>query len=164
MSTPVLPNLFDDFTFSRGRAADYRAADGSIITAPIDEPRFDHDAKGKLLGLLVEGRPETRHPDRVTSKPGGWAQGKATILHEFITPDGKLKRRACYVVDDHRATVDGFMNTKGWHRQIVVIAGHLKNIGGGVRWRRVEWTLGAILAVDDETALGVTPNILLLEG
>ncbi|WP_439471329.1 hypothetical protein [Brevundimonas sp.] len=164
MSSPVLPNLHDQFVFTRGRVADYRAANGAIVSAAVDEPRFDHDVKGKLLGLLVEGRPDTRHPDRLASKPGAWAQGKATVLHEFITPGGKLRRRACYIAANHRETVDGFVNTKGWHRQIAVVAGYLKNEGGAVRWRRVDWTLGAILAVDDGIALGVTPEILLLEG
>lgn len=164
MSTPVLPDLAAQFVFSRGRIAPYRDAAGAVVNAGVDEPRFDHDAKGKLIGLLVEGRPETRDPDRLASKTGAWATGKATILHEFITPEGKLKRRACYVTANHRATVDGLMNAKGWHRQIAVVAGHLKNVGGAVRWRRVTWRLGNVVGLDADTALGVTPDILLLEG
>lgn len=161
MTAPILTDQFD---FTRGREAPYRNAAGAIVTAGVDEPRFDHDQNGVLIGLLIEGRPQTRHADQLVSKPGGWAAGKATVLHEFITPAGQLKRRACYVVGDHRATVDGFMNTKGWHRLIAVVAGHLKNTGHAVRWRRLEWTLSAIIAAEAGVAVGVTADILLLEG
>ena len=164
MSTPALMDLPASFVFSRGRAAPYRSDTGQIVMAAADVPRFDHDAQGRPLGLLIEGRPQTRHADVLTCKPGAWETGKATVLHEFTTPAGELKRRACYVLDDHRATVDGFMNTKGWHRQIIVLPGHLKNIGGAVRWRRFDWVLSAILAIEPGVAVGVTPETLLLEG
>ena len=44
----------DLITFTRSSVGTYVGADGLIKTAAADEPRFDHDANGNCLGLLIE--------------------------------------------------------------------------------------------------------------
>lgn len=157
----------DSFTLTRARIAGYRDASGVLQLADADAPRFDHSATGEPLGLLIEGRPETRLADRVAAKAAAWPadlpQGKATILHTFTTPAGELKRRAAYVRADHLTALDGLLKVKGWHREVSVIPGFLPNRGGFVRWRRVDWSLGALIAASPTSVVGVTPDIVLLE-
>ena len=42
-------------TFTRSSTATYLGSDGLIKTALADQPRFDFDANGNCLGLLIEG-------------------------------------------------------------------------------------------------------------
>jgi len=49
----------DMFNFTRPYTADYYNASGNLVTAPIDQPRFDHDPiTNDPLGLLIEGPDE----------------------------------------------------------------------------------------------------------
>lgn len=153
----------DSFALTRDRFAAYRDAAGVLQLADPDAPRFDHSVAGEPLGLLVEGRPQTRLADRLTVQAGPWATGKITVLHAYTTPAGELRRRAAYVTEDHVAAVDGFLMVKGWHREVAVVAGFLANRGGFVRWRRIDWALGALVSAGPGAVVGVTPDIVLLE-
>lgn len=51
----ALGYLPPEFTFTRASTATYRDGNGVRQTAAIDTPRFDHDANGNPLGLLLEG-------------------------------------------------------------------------------------------------------------
>jgi hypothetical protein len=49
----------DMFTFARPYTADYYNSSGTLVTAAIDEPRFDHDQTTfDPIGLLIEGPDE----------------------------------------------------------------------------------------------------------
>ena len=85
-------------TFERASIGTYVGADGLIKTAAADEARFDHDANGKSLGLLIEEQ-RINHAlyskDFTTSFTGGWIDngnlpiGNITENYD-VAPDGTL--------------------------------------------------------------------------
>jgi hypothetical protein len=141
-----------------------RGPDGVVTEAAIDTPRFDHAEDGTPRGLLVEGRPETGQADVVMPLDGAWAVAPGTVLHEYETPAGEIRRRAWYARRDPRSVIASCLAAKGRHRLIVHVPGHLKNRGGVVRWRDRFWTLGAAIAADPGTVLGVEDDVPLIEG
>ena len=104
---PLVDQPFaDTFAFSRGDTGAYRAAGGVEQAAGVNVPRFDHDADGAPLGLLVEGRPLRWSPDRLSVQDGDWAVLRGTVLHEFVPPGGTVERRAWYAPLEPVAAVD----------------------------------------------------------
>ena len=85
-------------TFTRSSVGTYVGADGLIKTAAADEARFDHDANGESLGLLIEEQ-RINHAlyskDFTTSFAGGWIDngnlpiGNITENYD-VAPDGTL--------------------------------------------------------------------------
>jgi hypothetical protein len=154
----------DTFDFTRARVAPYRAATGLITDAPADAPRFDHDPTGTPRGLLVEGRPQFDAPDVLTARAGGWEVEGGTVLHEYETSDGEIRRRAWYARVAPRSVVNACLAAKGRQRVIAYVPGHLPNRAGQVRWRDRFWSLGAGLAAGGGDVLGVQDQIPLIEG
>lgn len=154
----------DTFDFSRARTAPVRGPDGALTEAAIDAPRFDHTAGGAARGLLVEGRPQTGQADLLTVKTGDWTVARGTVLHEYETPEGELRRRAWYARSDPRSTVNACLAAKGRHRRIAYVPGHLPNRGGEVRWRDRFWRLGAALSAGPGEVVGAIPDVPLIEG
>jgi hypothetical protein len=150
----------DTFTFARPGEADYRDETGAIVTAAAGVPRFDHDEAGAMRGLLVEGGAYLGAADRISVPAGDWEiAGVATVFHEVASPDGVIRNLALYTLDA-RATVNALLGTAGHHRKIGACAGHLRNLGGFVRYGETLWLLpdgigdggGAFLADGAETA------------
>lgn len=144
---PLIDQPFaQTFAFSRGKTAAHRGPDGVEKTARRHVPRFDHDEDGAPLGLLIEGRPGTFFPDRIHVAEGDWMQPRGTVLHEWTDPTGVLRRDAWYAPFDPRSAVDAALNVKGHARRIAYVAGYLRNRGGFVRWKRLDWQLGGLVA------------------
>ncbi len=154
----------DTFTFTRGRTAPYLNAAGDMVLAPIDQPRFDHSSDGEPRGLLIEGRPEFDQADRLRILDGAWNVAGGTVLHHWQDDAGVEWRRAVYAPSDPMGTVNGCLNLKGHIREIAYVPTYLPNRGGYVMWRRRAWELGGVLGVQPNVALGVTANIMMLEG
>lgn len=154
----------NSFTFSRARIGEYRDQTGAVATAPIDTPRFDHDAEGRPRGLLIEGRPEFGQADRLRVVTGAWAVAGGTVLHRWEDDAGIEQHRAWYAPSNPQATIDGCLNLKGRMREIAYVPTYLPNRGGYVFWRGVIWELGGIVAAQDGVALGVTSTVMMLEG
>lgn len=152
------------FVFTRAREAAYVDSAGAVATAAVDTPRFDHTGEAEPRGLLIEGRPQTGAPDRLTVIDGDWAEPGGTVLHEYETLAGETRRRAIYAPDDPRSAVDGCLNAKGRHRRIAYVPGYLRNRGGFVRWRDLFWTLGGVVLADAGVALAPITDKPLLEG
>lgn len=137
------------FDFSRPIAADYRDPSGAIVTAAIDEARFDHNEAGARRGLLIETGPVPGQHDAITVKPGDWeVSGQATVLVEWEGPTG-IERRGLYS-NDCRATVNAAIGVVGHLRSLIVLPGFLPNMGGNgqpgfVWYRNVSYPLGAAI-------------------
>jgi hypothetical protein len=154
----VLVNLpfAQTFSFSRGVAAPYRNAGGVTVTAPRDIARFDHDADGNRLGLLISSGTGMEDHDQAQVLAGDWEPGgadrRATVFVEW--DDGTaIQRRALYT-QDVRATVDACLHIEGHLRVLGACPGHLANRGGSVRYKTVDWPLGDALSAGDGFALG----------
>src|SRR5690606_1081013 len=115
-------------------------------------------------GLLVEGRPDRWHPDRLRVRPGDWAVARGTVLHEFRPAGGEVSRRAWYAPYDPKAAVDACLSIAAHHRRIAYVPGYLRNRGGFVRWGRLDWSLGGLLLSEAGVALATAPDLILLEG
>lgn len=162
---PLVDQPFaDTFAFSRARASAYVDAAGDPAEAAVDVPRFDHALDGTPRGLLIEGRPQFGAADRLTVVDGDWAQPGGTVLHEYETPAGEVRRRAIYAPDDPSSAVDGCLNAKGRHRRIAYVPGFLKNRGGRVRWRDLLWDLPGLVFAEAGVALTPITDKPLLEG
>lgn len=165
---PVDLSFGETFAFTRGRAASYRNAAGERVAAAMDTPRFDHHRDGTPRGLLVEGRPATRHADRCVALDGEWstANVRTTVLHEYETPTGGLRRRAWYAdAAGPLAVIEACLNIKGWHRSLAVVPGHLVNRDGEVRWRDRFYQLGGLINAAPGVLLAAdSENHLLIEG
>ncbi len=161
---PLVDQPFaETFTFARARAADYVDAAGAGATAAINVPRFDHDEAGAPRGLLVEGRPQFA-ADQLLVVAGDWSAPGGTVLHEFETPAGEIRRRAFYAGADPRVAVNACLNAKGRHRRLAYVPGHLSNRGGYVRWRNLFWSLAGVMMAEAGVALGARADVPLLEG
>lgn len=136
----------DLFTLTRLRAALYRDSAGVLQEAAINAPRFDHLVDGTPRGLLIEGRPQFNFADYLAPKLAAWPSTPGTVLHEYETPEGEIRRRAFYAADPS-TVAGGLLNAKGWHRRIGVVAGYLKNRGGYVTYLDEAYQLGGVLAV-----------------
>ncbi|HEX7821053.1 MAG TPA: hypothetical protein VF463_10590 [Sphingobium sp.] len=150
------------FDFVRLAAAPCRDATGANIIVGPGVVRFDHDADGNPLGLLVGGGAALGAGDRVTLKPAVLddATGdEVTVLHAAQGDDGIL-RRAWYG-RSARALVNGLIATACHHVSIGVIPGYLPNKGGFVRSRGHSWYLASAVAADSSAVLsdGVRPLI-----
>ncbi len=154
----------DTFDFARDRVAPYRASNGFIGDAAPGEPRFDHTVEGTPRGLLVEGRPEFGQADVLKAKTGAWEAKDGTVLHEYETPDGELRRRAWYARANPRSVVNACLGLKGRHRTIAYVPGRLPNRDGQVRWRNRFWFLGAAVAAGVGEVLGAQDATPLIEG
>lgn len=162
---PLVDETFEDtFEFSRARAADYREADGEIVEAPIDVPRFDHSEAGVPRGLLVDVTEDFTLPDVLRVRDGDWAEPPGTLLHEYEDQDGLIQNRAWYVYTDPLGVANVCLDLQARHRRIAFVPVLLPNRGGHVRWRSALWTLGSILITETAVAIGATADQPLLEG
>jgi hypothetical protein len=136
----------DTFTFARNIAAQVRDANGALVTAAVNVPRFDHDATGNAKGLLVETGPSNGQHDAIKTV-AGWDVGvsKGMVLHEY-EQDGELRRIAFYT-ENVKAMADSCLNGAVHHRTLIVLDGWKRNRGGYVRFDGRNWPLGGALAV-----------------
>lgn len=159
------------FVFSRGARERVRGADGVERQALWHEPRFDHDADGAPIGLLVEGLPEVGRADRLRLKPGAiTAPETSTVLHELIPPGAEAPDRRAFYARGGAVfgLIESRLRARGHHRRLTVVAGHLRNWGGRVMFDGRPWGLGALVtATPDGAAIGTAAESdppLLLEG
>jgi len=160
------------FDFARSEPAPVRNAAGAIVTAAVNVARFDYDATGKSLGLLVGPGFELGGQDRIALDAlvlpvelveGESAEREATVLHHFTPPGGSSVRRAYYSRDAKRA-VDALLRQEGHHRQIVVVPGFLRLRGATVRYRHRDWTATGTIAVGDTILTDGAGRPLILSG
>ena len=150
------------FSFARPVPGDCRNASGTLVTRGVNVPRFDHDAQGKRLGLIVGPGPIFGQHDNLHVRPGGWEVADAvTVLHEFEV-DGVIRRQAIYTTRV-RATVDACLKIAARHRLIGALPGFLPNLGQFVRFRAIEYPLGRALGVSATVALGDSAGRVLIE-
>jgi len=137
------------FAFTRPLAAAYRDANGDDQSAVIDNPRFDHDAQGNPLGLLVEGGPYLGQADRALIDPlmlpADIAGQEVTIFHAVTDSDSTIIRRAWYS-RDAIGMINGLLAGAGHHAEIGLISGFRENKGGYVRYRGQSWMLAPLIA------------------
>jgi hypothetical protein len=147
---PLVGLHFDEtFAFARPIAAEHRDAAGDLVEAAAGDPRFDYDEAGMALGLLIEGGPYFGAADRASVLAGDWEiLGPATVFHDFAAAGGQPERRA-YYSRSARATIDALLGEAGHHRRIGAIPGHLRNLGGFVRYRNETWHLPAAIGDSD---------------
>lgn len=152
---PLLVDLTfaETFTFQRTRLADYIDAAGEPATATYNEPRFDHSAEGLPRGLLVESAWPPSESDVCRIQRLDWdglTADRGTVLHEYETAAGSIRRRAWYARRGEMADiVDVCLNTIAHHRLIAAVPVFLANRGGEVRWRDRFYELGGVLMADD---------------
>lgn len=150
------------FAFSRSVAGAYRTDAGLAAIAPPGAPRFDHDMNGEPLGLLVEAGARLGEGDRLQVVTAGWAfLGEATVLHAFTPIGGGLTHRAFYTLDP-RATVDALLGAAGYHRSIGAVPGFLRNKGGLVRYRSIDWRLPGAMVTPSGEAVHDGPEARLV--
>jgi hypothetical protein len=155
------------FSFARPIAAPYRNAAGAIVNAAEGEPRFDHDADGNRLGMLVTAGPDYGQHDAVAALPGDWDSARrATVLWAWAE-NGELKRRGLYTTNV-RATINACLNVQAHHVFIGAVAAFLPNLGnatrrGYVRYRNAEYLLGNALGPSEGVALGNEDGDILIE-
>lgn len=157
------------FAFSRSEASMFRGATGAELSAPVDAPRFDHDAAGAARGLLLTPGSDIGTQDRIALDPlllpVALVEGplpadfEATIFHAFVAlgSDPWTVERRAYYTRNAKASIDGLLAQAGHHLEIGVVTGFRENLGDYVRLRGQVWALpnlvsgnsaGAALAVD----------------
>lgn len=147
-------NLFDAwFDFTRPGAAPYRNAAGVIVDAPADTPRFDHDAGGAPVGLIVEPGEELGQADRARLQVDAIGATKATVLHARREADGSIVRRAWYTRDP-QATINACLAQVGHHLSVGAVPGFRPNLGGHVRYRGRDWQLTDLIGTGTGAAVG----------
>lgn len=153
-------DLATAFVFGRSESGDYRDATGALVTAAPGVARFDHDAQGQALGLLVGAGTELGGGDRLAidalALPADLFDplplaGDVTVFHRFDPGTGE-QRRAWYS-RNVLATIDALMRQPGHHRELGVVRGFRENLGGLVHFRGAAWQLPRIMAAG-ATALG----------
>ncbi len=158
----------NSFDFGRPSAAPVRDANGALVTAAVDQARFDHDEDGNRLGLLIEAGDILGQQDRVTTVPGDWASVEtATVLLEWMDADGVVRRRATYS-RRVKATVDAALATLGHLRFIAAVGGFLppqqrEDTSLYVRFSEQSWELGAALVDGGGAVLADQGGRLLIE-
>lgn len=141
------------FDFARPTVAEYRNAAGELVEAAPDTVRFDHDANGVSIGLLVEPGEELGQADRARLQTDAVGATDTTILHARRESDGSAVRRAWYSRNP-QATIDACLGQEGHHLSIAAIPGFRPNIGGKVRYRGVDWDLTDLLGTGTGAAIG----------
>lgn len=169
MSALVNRPFANVFNFSRSITAPYRNANGALITAPVDTPRFDHDEAGNRLGLLIARGPARGQHDALSVVSGDWEiVGKATVMVEWLE-EGVIRRRALYT-RSVRAEVNFCLMIMGHLRSIGAVPGYLPNvgavegqIGGYVRFANKDWPLGLAFDAGDSFVLGDGSGRVIIE-
>ncbi len=145
------------FDFTRPTAAPYFDAAGAIVVAPVNTPRFDHDAEGAPIGLLVEPGEDLGQADRARLQLDAIGATIATVLHAFLDEDGNICRRAWYSRDP-QATIDACLGQAAHHLSIAAIPGYRPRLGaagvGFVRYRGLDWQLTELLGDGEGAAIG----------
>ena len=145
------------FDFTRPSAAPYLDAAGAAVIAPVNMPRFDHDAQGAPTGLLVEPGEELGQADRARLQVDAIGATVATVLHAFLDDEGHVRRRAWYSRDP-QPTIDACLGQAAHHLSIGAVPGYRPRLGapgaGFVRYRGVDWQLIELLGAGDGAALG----------
>jgi hypothetical protein len=154
------------FNFARPTPAPYRNKYGSIVTAPANLPRFDHDSDYARRGLLIEAGAVLEGHDAITVKAGDWEiSGKATVFFEFEDDTG-IHRRAIYT-NDMRATINACLNIAGHLRKIGAVTSYLANLGddfaGYVQYGNTQWQLGRAIKVSSSAWLGDAAGRIMIE-
>lgn len=148
------------FAFSRPTSALYRRPDGSLTVAAPNGPRFDHDAGGVPLGLLVEAGAEMGQHDRVTLRAPVAIDGAATVFHEIVDATG-LQRRAHYTLNVS-GTVNACLAQIGHHRAIGAVAGFVPIRSGIVAYLGKRWSPPAIVTLANGQAVALANGLRLL--
>lgn len=133
------------FTFARSRSAPYRDSNGTLATAAIDAPRFDHDLAGAPLGLIVDEGGEAGDRDRLALADPIGVSGPATVFHAVTRDDGAIDRRAYYTMNADQL-VGQLLRQAARHRTIGVAPGFVAVRNGFVRYRGVAWEPPAVIA------------------
>ena len=134
----------------------------------LDNVAADREVAKRLLGIRPD-RPcasiETvGQADRCLARAGDWeVAGEATVFHELVDGAGVLVRRALYSLSV-RATVNALLASGGHHRSIGAVAGYLRNQGGFVRFRDLDWELSHAIAADATRAIGDEAGRALVDG
>jgi hypothetical protein len=90
----LAPPLAAELVFRRASTATYLDATGAIVTAAIDEPRFDHDAAGAAIGLSIEGARTNLLAASATMTGAPWSQLQGTWAPDgTLAPDGTMAMR-----------------------------------------------------------------------
>ncbi|WP_444460318.1 phage head spike fiber domain-containing protein [Rhodobacter capsulatus] len=95
----VMPVMLHDFvtglalgspwSLTRASPATYVGADGLIMSAPVDQPRYDYSA-GKRA-LLVEASATNLLPNSAQFDAASWAKTRASVLaNAALAPDGTM--------------------------------------------------------------------------
>jgi hypothetical protein len=156
-------SFLETFVFSRPAAAPYRGPGGGRVIAPANTPRFDHDASGAALGVLVEPGAEPGQADRVRLAGPAMAAGAATVFHARRSADGVILRRAHYTLDAS-ATIDACLTQVGHHCSIGAVAGFVAIRRGIIAYRGQRWAPPAVVTLPDGTTIGVDQARALLAG
>lgn len=160
------------FDFGRSETASFRDATGALQVAAVNVARFDHDALGAPLGLLVSAGAEIGGADRAVLDPLILPldllepAAEATIFHSFDDGTG-IQRRAWYS-RDARATIDALLAQVGHHIEIGVIRGlrqpELAAEGEIVRYRGAVWLLPELLIAGDDLLADTEDRPLIRSG
>lgn len=148
------------FIFGRPTAAPYRKSDGTLAVAAPDAARFDHDAGGVALGLLVEAGTEMGQHDRITLRAPIAIEGAATVFHEIADATG-IQRRAHYTLDA-TATVNACLAQLGHHRAIGAVAGFVPIRSGIVAYQGKRWSPPTVVTLADGRAVTLANGLRLL--
>lgn len=156
----MMAGFADRFDFRRSRAATYRNANGAPALAAVDQPRFDHDATGQPIGLIVDAGPELGQQDRVMLRAAIAIDGAATVLHAITRADGSIERHA-YYTRDATATVQALLGVAARHRAIGAVAGFLPRTGTVVRYRGRDWSAPGVIVTPAGAPIGTTTGPFL---
>lgn len=173
------------FDFARSEAAAVRGSDGVLVTAPANQPRFDHDAAGKPRGLLVTGGEEPGGGDRTAFDPlmlpAALTEGEdlkareATVYHALVPVsadidgasaevfEAAIVRRAFYTRDAARL-IDTLMRSAGRHLMIGTHAGFAENRDGFARYRGKRWLLPVGISADGGALASAADTPLITSG
>lgn len=144
------------FDFARSEAATYRNAQGNLVTAPVNVPRFDHAGDGTPLGLLVGRGSDIGLRDRVAIDPlilpaelvesEEPEERMATVFHCWLPEGETVERRDAWYTRNTAAAIDALMRQPGHHRTIGVVRGFAPQRAGEVRLRARSWRTAGYLA------------------
>lgn len=173
------------FDFARSEAAAVRGPDGELATAPVDQPRFDHDATGRPRGLLVTGGTEPGGGDRTAFDPlmlpAALTEGEdltareATVYHAFVPVSAGIEdasadafeaaivRRAFYTRDAARL-IDTLLRSAGRHVMIGAHAGFAGNRDGFARYRGKRWLLPVGISAGGDALASAPGKPLITSG
>lgn len=151
------------FRFGRPTVSNYRGPGGGRVQADVDVPRFDHDAGGAPIGLLVDLGSEMGQHDAVALAEAVVPAGPATVLHETAGDDSVIVRRAHYTLDAN-ITIDACLRQAGHHRSVGAVAGFVKIRDGVVPYRGKRWAPPAVIVLADGRAIGIDAATALLTG